>query len=123
MVRGSNPSVDEIFHTCPDRPWATQLLVQWVLSLSWGKEWPGRDAGPHSLLVPWSRKSRTKPLHPCGPYGLYRAPVPVQGCTLPLPFLKRMLFYVSGLANKASHVLSFCRDSGRTKRFLCDTWH
>jgi hypothetical protein len=24
---------------------------------------------------------------PCGPYGLYRASVPVQGCTLPLPLL------------------------------------
>ena len=25
------------------------------------------------------------PVHPYGPYGLYRASVPVQGCTLPLP--------------------------------------
>ena len=35
------------------------------------------------LLVPWSRKSRAIPLPPYGPYGLYRASVPVQGCTLP----------------------------------------
>jgi len=36
----------------------------------------------HPLLVPWSRKSRAIAL-PYGPYGLYRASVPVQGCTLP----------------------------------------
>ena len=35
----------------------------------------------HPLLVPWSRKSRGVPLLPYGPYGLYRASVPVQGCT------------------------------------------
>jgi len=40
---------------------------------------------PHPLLVPWSRKGRAIPLLPL--YGLYRAPVPVQGCTLPLLFI------------------------------------
>ena len=34
---------------------------------------------PHPLLVPWSRKIRAIPLLPHGPYGLYRATVPVQG--------------------------------------------
>jgi hypothetical protein len=43
-----------------------------------GKERPGRDANPSPLLVPWSRKSRIIPLLPYGPYGLYRASVPVQ---------------------------------------------
>jgi len=38
----------------------------------------------HPLLVLWSRKSRAIPVLPCGPYDLYRASVPVQGCTLPL---------------------------------------
>ena len=60
---------------------------------------------PHPLLVPWSRKSRAIPLlllwagrpvqsysactvqlylySPYGPYGLYRASVPVKGCSLP----------------------------------------
>jgi hypothetical protein len=41
----------------------------------------------HPLLVPWSWKSRAIPLLPYRPYGLYRASVPVQRCTLPLPFL------------------------------------
>jgi len=33
---------------------------------------------PHTLQVPWSRKSRVKTLHPILAYGLYRASVPVQ---------------------------------------------
>jgi hypothetical protein len=37
---------------------------------------------PHPLLVPWSRKGRAITLLPYGPYSLYRASVPVQGCTL-----------------------------------------
>jgi len=40
------------------------------------------------LLMPWSWMSRAIPLLPYGPYGLYNASVPVQGCTLPLPFTK-----------------------------------
>jgi hypothetical protein len=40
---------------------------------------------PHPVPVPWSLKSRAIPLFPHGPYGLYRASVPVQGCTLFLP--------------------------------------
>jgi hypothetical protein len=39
---------------------------------------------PHPLLAPWSRKGRTIPLLPYGPYGLYIASVPVQGWPLPL---------------------------------------
>jgi len=39
----------------------------------------------HPLLVPWLWKGRAIPLPPYGLYGLYRASVPVQGCTLPLP--------------------------------------
>ena len=42
----------------------TQLPVQWVPGLSRGKERPGRDADPHPLLVPWSRKSRATHLLP-----------------------------------------------------------
>jgi len=41
----------------------------------------GRSATltPHPLLVSWSWKTHYEP------YGLYRASVPVQGCTVPLP--------------------------------------
>jgi len=40
---------------------------------------------PHSLLVPWSRKRRAL-YSPYGLYGLYRASVPVQWCTLSFTF-------------------------------------
>jgi len=62
---------------------------------------------PHPLLVPWSRKSRGIPLH--GPYGLYRASVPVQGCTLYL------VYFVSRKVQKihdSSHL-------SHRKHFLC----
>ena len=42
---------------------------------------------PHPLLVPWSWKGRTIPLPPYGPYCLYRASLPVQGCSLPYLYL------------------------------------
>jgi len=37
----------------------------------------------HLLLVPWPRKGRAIPLVPLLLYGLYRASVPLRGCTLP----------------------------------------
>ena len=60
-----------------------QPLVQWVPVFPGVKEWPGRDADSSPPLVPWSRKSRGISLLPLLAYGLYRASVPVQGCTLP----------------------------------------
>jgi len=49
-----------------------------------GKERPGRDADP---LPPSSAVGHERVelylYSPCGPYGLFRASVPVQGCTLP----------------------------------------
>jgi len=52
-------------------------------SFPWVKSGRGVTLTPHPLLVPWSRKGRAIPLPPSGPHGLYRAPVPVQGCNLP----------------------------------------
>ena len=49
----------------------------------------------HPLLVPWSRKSRAILLPPYGPYGLYRASVPVQGCTWVLYYLNRVCPHLS----------------------------
>jgi len=42
-----------------------------------GKERSGRDADPSPLS-----SAELYLYSPCGPYGLYRASVPVQGCTL-----------------------------------------
>jgi len=63
----------------------TQPPVQWVPGLfRGGKEWPGRDADPSP---PYSAVGHERVVvylySPCGPYGLYRASVPEQGCTLP----------------------------------------
>ena len=56
---------DEIFATRPDLPWdPTNLLYNGYRVFPGGKEWPGRDADPSPLLVPWSRKSRFIPLPP-----------------------------------------------------------
>jgi len=51
----------------------------------------GRDVtlNSHPLPVPWSWKSRAIPLLPLCAYDLYRSSVPVQGCTLPLPYSTR----------------------------------
>jgi hypothetical protein len=82
-VQGSNPGGDEIFHTCPDRPGAHPASC----TVGTGS-FPGIKScrvvmlTPHPLLVPWSWKGRAIPLPPYGLYDLYRAPVPVQGCTL-----------------------------------------
>ena len=65
-------------------PAIPSLLYNVYQVFTGGEERPGRDADPSPLLVPWSRKSRGIPLLPYGPYGLYRASVSVQGCTLPL---------------------------------------
>jgi hypothetical protein len=52
-----------------------------------GKERPGRDADPSppSSVVGLERVELYL-YFPYGPYGLYRASVHVQGCTLPLPY-------------------------------------
>ena len=60
-----------------------QPPVQWVPSLSRGvKNGRGVTLTPHPLLVPWSLYLYS----PYGPYGLYRASVPVQRWPLPLPY-------------------------------------
>jgi hypothetical protein len=74
----------EILRTCPDRPCGPPCSS----SMGTGS-FPGVKSGrgvtltPHPLLVPWSRKGRAIPLLLYRPYDLYRASVPVQGCTLP----------------------------------------
>ena len=65
---------------------STQPPVQWVLGHSQGKERLGRDADPSSPSSAVGHERVELYLYsPYGPYDLYRASVPVQGCTLPLP--------------------------------------
>ena len=77
----------EIFRTCPDHSWGLpSLLYNGYRVFPWGKEWPVRDADPSPPSSAVSHERVELYLYsPYGPYGLYRASVPVQGCTLLLP--------------------------------------
>ena len=70
---------------------STQPPVQWVPGLSRGKERPGRDADPSPPPSAVGHERVELYLYSrYGPYVLYRASVPVQGCTLPLLYLSLM---------------------------------
>ena len=75
----------EIFRACPGRPWGPpSLLYNRYQVFPGGKERPGHDTDPSppSSAVVHERVEQYL-YSPYGPYGLYRASVPVQGCTLP----------------------------------------
>jgi hypothetical protein len=74
----------EIFLTCPDRPWGPPILLHNRYRVfPGGKKRPGRDTD-QSLTTSAVGHERVELYlySPYGPYGLYRASVPVQGCTL-----------------------------------------
>jgi len=91
----------EIFQTCPDRPWGpSSLLYNGCRVFPGGKERPGRDAdlSPSSGAVGHERVELYL-YSPYGPYGLYRASVLVQGCTLtPPPVRERTSWNPQGLS-------------------------
>jgi hypothetical protein len=76
----------EIFRTYPDGPWGPpNLLYNGYRVFPEGKERPGRDADPSPLSIAVGHERVELYLYSLyGPYGLYRASVPVQGCTLSL---------------------------------------
>jgi hypothetical protein len=83
-VWGSSPGEGEIFRTYPDGSWGpSSLLYNGYRVLPGGKERPGRDADPSPLSGAVGHERVELLYSPYGPYGLYRASVPVQGCTLP----------------------------------------
>jgi len=84
-VRGSNPDGGKIFRTSPDRPWVPPILLyNGYRVFPGGKERPGRDADPSPPSSTVGHEKVELYLYsPYGPYGLYRASVPVQECTLP----------------------------------------
>ena len=93
----------EIFRTCPDRPWGPpSLLYNGYRLFPAGKERPGRDADPSPLSSAVGHERVELYLYsPYGPYGLYRASVPIRGCTL--------LFY---------HIIvPFCDGTGEAEKF------
>jgi len=80
-VRGWNPGGGEIFRTCPDQPWVPpSLLYNGYRVFPGGKERPGRNADPSLPSSAIGHERVVLYLYsPYGPYGLYRASVPVQG--------------------------------------------
>ena len=78
------PVVGEIFRTCPYRPWGPPSLVyNGYRVFPGGKERPGRDTEPSPPSSAVGHERVELYLYSrYGPYGLYRASVPVQGCTL-----------------------------------------
>jgi hypothetical protein len=82
-VRGSNPGGGGIFRTYPDRPWGSpSLLYNGHRVFPGGKERSGRDADPAFLSSVVGHERVERYLYsPYESYGLYRALVPVQGCT------------------------------------------
>jgi len=91
----------EIFRTCPDRPWGPHsLLYNGYQVFPRGKERPGREADPSPPSTAVGHEWVELYLYsPYGPYGLYRASVPVQGCTLPVSMemhhRRRVIFILS----------------------------
>jgi len=83
--------VGEIFRTCPGRPWSPlSLLYNGYRVFCGGKEQPGRDADPSPPSSGVGHERVELYLYSSyGPYGLYRASVPVQGCTLPLYHIRQ----------------------------------
>jgi hypothetical protein len=70
----------EIFRTCPDRPWIpSSFIYNGYRVFPGGIERPGRDAdtSPPSS-VDGHERVELYLYSPYGPYGLYRASVPVQ---------------------------------------------
>jgi hypothetical protein len=74
--------------SAPDRPWGPPSLLY-----NGYRVFPGVKSGRGVTLTPSSAVGQERVelylYSPYGPYGLYRASVPVQGCTLPLPLHHR----------------------------------
>jgi hypothetical protein len=81
---GIDPGGGEIFRTCPHRPWGPpSLLYNGYHVFPGGKERSGSDADPSPTSSAVGHERVELYLYSSyGPYGLYRASVPVKGCTL-----------------------------------------
>jgi len=110
----------EIFRTCPDRPWdPPSLLYNGYRVFPGCKERPGRDADPSPASSAVGHESVELYLYsPYGPYGLYRASVPVQGVHFTLHYY--ILFNFMSVGQEFGNALSW-RRLGFTSGTLLDT--
>jgi len=96
-VRGSNPGGGQILRSCPDRPWGPpSLLCNGYRVFPGSKERPGRDAKPpppHPSNAEVLERVEPYLYSPYGPYGLYRASVPVQRCTVRFFYTGLLVIY------------------------------
>jgi hypothetical protein len=97
--------------TSPDRPWGPpSLLYNGYRVFPGGKERPGRDNDPSPPSSAVGHERVELYLYsPYGPYGLYKASVPVQRCTL-------LHFYTRCDAGMTR------RDVMGRARYRCKTW-
>ena len=94
----------------------TQPPVQWVPGLSGGKERKGHDAEPSPPSTAVGQERVELYLYSLyGPYGLYRASVPVEVCTLPY---SRAIPLLPLWAVRSVQSLSACRSVHFTFTFI-----
>jgi len=104
-VRESNPGGDEIFRTCPDRPWRPpSLLCDGYRAFPGGKERPGRaaDRSPPSSAAVMEEYSYTS-THPLGHTG------PVMGSLYLLPLYIYIYNFFLLLANLSGIVRHYVK--------------
>jgi hypothetical protein len=105
----------EIFCTCPDWPWwPPSPLYNGYRVFPGGKERLGRDTDPSPPSSAIGHEREKLYLYsPCRLYGLYRASVTVQGCTLPLlygeSYLSVMVTFSSDNDQWQSHTMNYDR--------------
>jgi hypothetical protein len=114
-VRGLNPGGGKVFCTCPDRPWGRpSLLYNGYQVFPGGKERPGHDADPSPPSSAVGHERVELYLYsPRGPYGLYRASVSVQGCTLPLPYMVQFMACLKCAFSHCSELTVFYINTGQ----------
>ena len=83
----------EIFRTSPDRPWEPpSILYNGYLVFPGGKERPGLDNDPSPPYSAVGHERVELYLYsPYGPYGLYRASVPVKPVFMPKKKIRKLV--------------------------------
>jgi hypothetical protein len=106
----SNSGAGKIFRTCTDWSWGPpKPLYNGYRVFPGSKERPERDAepSPPSSAVGHERVELYL-YYPYGPYSLYRASVPVERCTLHLPFLHTLIMFYAFCTMHCNIIITKC---------------